>query len=83
MQACIPTLHNSTLDTTADSQLEGVSRQACRGGYVITAQPLPPLSRLQRLASWLKILVCACPACRIPPEKQSNTEWRRYYFRLE
>ena len=80
MQARLSTHHNSTSDTAVGAQRSRVARHACHGGSVATAQPPPPLSRLQRLASWLGILVCACPACRLPREKQPDTGWQ--YFSL-
>ena len=78
MQASLSTLSDSTPDTAVGSQLRLAARQACREAQIVTAQPPPALSRLQRLVSWLGVLVCGCPACRIPAGKQSETAW--HYF---
>ena len=80
MQVRSSTRHNSTLDTAAACRLHRVARHAYRDGSVATTQPPPPLSTLQRLVSWLGILVCTCPACRIPPGKQRDTGWQYLYL---
>ena len=80
MQARSSTRHHSTLDTAAACRRQWVARHVYRNGSVATAQPPPPLSTLQRLVSWLGILVCMCPACRIPRAHQPDTGWQ--YFRL-
>jgi len=33
----------------------------------LPAAPSQPQGRLNRLLSWLRILCCTCPACRLPP----------------
>ena len=80
MQARSSTRHNSTPATAAACRLHQVARHTYHDGAVATAPPPPPLSRLQRLVSWLGILVCTCPACRMPREHQPATGWE--YFRL-
>ena len=80
MQACLSTRHHNTPDTAVGAQLHRGARHACRGGHVATAQPPPPMRRLQRLTSWLGILVCTCPACRLPPGTQRDTRWQYLYF---
>lgn len=75
MKATLSTLDNSIPDPVASRQLHLVARQAGRGVHSVTAQPLPPLSRLQRLVSWLGVLVCSCPACRRSLGKQPDTAW--------
>ena len=80
MQARSSARHNNTPDTAAACRLQRVARHTDRDGSVATAQPPPSLSRLQRLVSWLGILLCTCPACRMPRKHQPATGWE--YFRL-
>ena len=80
MQATISPRDNSTFDTAKGRQLHLVARQASRGDQSVTVPPLPPMRRLQRLVSWLSILACGCPACRLSSGKQPDTAWPYSYL---